>query len=121
MVAAAIAGDPDSINALDEAVLLRKAEDWAYEGEWRLLGARGAQRSPLELSSITFGMRCHPTVQHALISALQERDKSVKFFQMREQSGSFDLKRVTVDVDDLSATYPERSLSALEGFEAIGD
>ena len=66
-------------------------------------------------------MRCHPTVQHALITALQERDRSVKFFQMREQPGSFDLKRITVDVASLSATYPVRSLSALEGFEAISD
>jgi hypothetical protein len=119
LVATAIAGDPESIKALDEAVLLRKAKDWEYEKEWRLLGARGVQRSPLELSSITFGMRCHPTVQHALITALQERDKSVKFFQMHEQPGSFKLRRVTVDVDSLSATYPERSLSALEGIEVI--
>jgi hypothetical protein len=28
--------------AVDEAVLLRKAPDWRYEDEWRLLGARGA-------------------------------------------------------------------------------
>jgi hypothetical protein len=37
---------------------LRKAASWRYEQEWRLIGLRGLQDSPLELEEVIFGMRC---------------------------------------------------------------
>jgi len=121
LVAAMLAGDSEATKAVDAAVLLRKAVDWKYEREWRLLGPRGNQRSPLELSSVTFGMRCSSTVQHAVVRALEGRDQTVKFYVMREQRGSFTLKRRTLDLDDLSTRYPVRALSTLEGFEDVSE
>jgi hypothetical protein len=120
-VAAMLDGNSDAAKAVDSAVLLKKAADWKYEREWRLLGARGSQRSPLELSSVTFGMRCSSTVKHAVVKALDERDRVVKFYEMSEQRGSFVLRRRGLDLDELSASYPMRSLSALEGFEDIDE
>ena len=117
LVAEMLAGDSAATEAVNNAVLLRKAIDWKYEREWRLLGPRGNQRSPLELSSVTFGMRCSSTVQHAVAKALEGRDQDVKFYAMREQRGSFTLSRRRLDLDDLSRGYPFRSLTALEGFE----
>ena len=116
-VASMLAGDSAAAKAVDSAVLLQKANDWKYEREWRLLGPRGNQRSPLELSSVTFGMRCSSTVQHAVVKALEGRDMDVKFYEMHEQRGSFKLSRRTLNVDELGASYPARALTALEAFE----
>jgi len=120
-VAAMLAGDREAATAVDSAVLLKKAADWKYEREWRMLGERGSQRSPLELSSVTFGMRCADTVKHAVVKALDERDLAVKFYEMSEQRGSFVLRRRGLDLAELGASYPIRALSAPEGFEDIDE
>lgn len=118
-VAAMLSGDSIATRDVDSAVLLKKAINWNYEREWRLLGERGSQRSPLELSSVTFGMRCSEAVKHAVVKALEERDRTAKFFEMREQRGSFLLKRYKINLDELDNHYPVRSLSTLEGFEDV--
>lgn len=120
-VAQMVSGDADARVAVDEAVLLRKAQDWRYEKEWRLLGPRGERDSPLELVEIIFGMRCDQTVIHTVASALEGRARPVKLYQMQEVAGTFGLKRAKVDLDELSVYYPRRALSAGEGFEAIED
>ncbi|WP_273425413.1 DUF2971 domain-containing protein [Curvibacter lanceolatus] len=120
-VAAMLAGDSAAARTVDSAVLLKKAADWRYEREWRLFGERGRQSSPLELNSITFGMRCASTVQYAVVQALAEREREVKFYEMVEQRGSFALKRQKLDIDALSSGYPARALSLSEAFEDLNE
>ena len=115
-VASMLAGDAAARSAVDEAVLLRKARDWRYEKEWRLLGPRGVGDSPLELVEVLFGTRCTGAVKHAVARALHGRDKSVKLYEMHEVHGTFRLKRRRLDEDELSASYPRRALAAMEGF-----
>jgi Protein of unknown function (DUF2971) len=118
-VAAMLDGDVDARVAVDEAVLLRKAQDWRYEKEWRLLGPRGSSDSPLELAEVLFGTRCEGAVKHAVASALQGRDRSVKLYEMREVRGTFRLKRRLLDVGELSVYYPRRALSDMEAFASV--
>lgn len=118
-VAKMLAGDDLAKDAVDAGVLRRKAPDWRYEREWRLVGPRGLQRSPLELETITFGMRCSSAVQHAVVSALYNRDRPVRFYEMHEVTGSFQLRRKKLDLDELKAFHPLRSRTALEAFSDI--
>jgi hypothetical protein len=62
-VIAMLNGDGDARREVDEAILLRKAASWRYEREWRLIGQRGLQDSPLELEEVIFGMRCKESVK----------------------------------------------------------
>lgn len=119
-VKAMLEGDEEARQLVDRGVLLRKAEDWQYEKEWRLLGARGPADSPLELEEVNFGIRCLPAVRHAVLRALQRRDRDVKFYQMEEVPGEFGLQRRELDDEDL-ASQPRRFLSLLEDFEDISD
>ncbi|MEW9585098.1 DUF2971 domain-containing protein [Paraburkholderia sp. DGU8] len=105
--------------SVDEAVLLRKAPDWQYEKEWRLLGSRGAIDSPLEMVEIVFGTRCTRTVMHAVVSALNGLARPVQFYEMNEVRGTFELRRSNLDVGELSVAYPRRSLSIFEEFDML--
>lgn len=60
----AMDADADARRRVDEAALLRKAPNWRYEKEWRLIGNRGSQSSSLELEEVIFGMRCPGTVRY---------------------------------------------------------
>lgn len=106
---------------VDEAVLLRKAPDWQYENEWRLLGSRGAIDSPLEMVEIVFGTRCTRTVMHAVVSALNGRARPVQFYEMNEVRGTFELRRSELDVGELSVAYPRRALSIFEEFDTFAE
>ena len=117
-VADLIDGDDLARRQVDEAVLLRKATSWGYEREWRLIGPRGLQNSPLELEEIFFGMRCNASAKYAVVKALEGRDWPVKFYEMREVSGTFKLRKYVLRHDDeLFAYFPKRSLSVPELFE----
>jgi hypothetical protein len=118
-VAAMLDGDARARAAVDEAVLLRKAQDWRYEKEWRLLGPQGTSDSPLELVEILFGTRCEGAVKHAVATALDGRDRSVKLYEMHEVRGTFRLKRRLLDVGELSGSYPRRALSDVDAFESV--
>jgi hypothetical protein len=118
-VAAMLGGDAAARRKVDEAVLTRKALDWRYEREWRLVGPRGAQHSPLELEEVVFGMRCAHTVKYAIVKALADRRRPVKFYEIRERRGGFLLSRHILDVNELAASLPRRALDALEDFEPI--
>jgi len=111
--------DEQARAAVDDAVLLRKAPDWQYEKEWRLLGSRGATESPLEMVEIVFGMRCRRPVMHSVVSALSGRERPLQFYEMHEVRGTFDLRRCELDLDELSVSYPRRALSIFEGFEVL--
>ncbi len=117
-VAAMLVGNDVARGQVDEAVLLRKAASWGYEREWRLIRPRGLQNSPLELEEIIFGMRCKASAKYAVMKALEGRDRPVKFFEMREVSGTFKLKKYALNYDnELFVHFPKRSLSIFEAFE----
>ncbi len=110
-----LAGNESARDQVDEAVLLRKAGSWRYEREWRLIGRRGLQNSPLELEEVIFGMRCEESVKYALVKALEGRSGQVKFYEMREVPDTFQLKKVALkDGDELFVHFPRRSLSTYE-------
>lgn len=115
-VSAMLAGDSAARRGVDEAVLLKKARPWAYEREWRLLGPRGEQHSPLELEEVIFGMRCSSAVIFAVIRALEGRDRPVRFYEIRGQHGRFLLDKRVADTDELLATLPRRHRGIYEMF-----
>jgi hypothetical protein len=118
-VNAMLEGDADARAQVDKAVLTRKAASWRYEREWRLLGLRGLQRSPLELEEIIFGMRCPDAVRFAVVKALTTRSRAVKFYEIREKRGSFLLAKRALQMGELVSSLPIRALDAVEGFEPI--
>lgn len=120
-VAAMLDGNDAARRKVDEAVLTRKASDWRYEREWRLVGPRGPQDSPLELEEVVFGMRCSHTVKFAIVRALAGRRRPVKFYEIRERRGRFLLGRYVLDTDELSVSLPRRALDVQDFFEPIAD
>jgi hypothetical protein len=120
-VSAMMAGDEVARRRVDEAVLLKKARPWAYEREWRLIGPRGEQNSPLELEEVVFGMRCPAAVVYAVIQALAKRDRPVRFFEIRERWGRFLLAKRTVDTDELQASLPRRHRSFDHMFDDLDE
>lgn len=119
-VAAMLDGDGKARAKVDKSVLLRKAESWSYEREWRLLGPRGTRHSPLELEEIIFGMKCKESAIYAVMTALKGRRRAVEFYAIREERGTFNLKKCPLSYDDeLFVHFPYRSLSLLEMFKPI--
>ena len=118
-VAKMLDGDDAARDRVDRAVLLRKAGDWRYEREWRLIGPKGLQDSPLELEEVIFGMRCKPPVAYAVAKALENRGRPVKFFQMQPQWGTFKLDKHPLDLDELGASLPRRMVSVYEAFDDL--
>lgn len=120
-VSAMLAGDIAARRGVDDAVLLKKARPWAYEREWRLLGPRGEQHSPLELEEVIFGMRCSSAVMFAVIRALEGRDRPVRFYEIRGQHGRFLLNKRVADTAELLATHPRRHRGIFEIFSEFDD
>ena len=119
-VAAMLDGDDEARAKVDESVLLRKAESWSYEREWRLIGSQGTQNSSLELEEIIFGMKCKASAKYAVVKALEDRRGSVKFYEMHEERGTFNLKKLELSCgDQLFDYFPRRHLSLLEAFEPV--
>lgn len=106
---------PDGIEELDASVLLRKAPEWEYEKEWRLIGKVGLQESPLKLTEVTFGLRCSAAVRHAVMTSLAKRQNTVDFFEMVNVFGTFNLQRSPVDEED-TMFLPNTAMSAMEAF-----
>jgi len=116
-VACMLNGDEVARRRVDEAVLLTKARDWRYEREWRLIGQRGLQDSPLELEEVVFGIRCEYTVKYTIVKALEDRRRKVQFYEMRESDGTFGLKKHTLDISEFTASIPRRSRDVRDWFE----
>lgn len=110
--------DPDSLKLLDRNMLLRKASSWKYERERRMFSHRGVQASPLAMKDVTFGMRCPVSVTHAIIKALEDRHEKVKFYDLYEVPGRFELKRRPVDIHEMQAYLPHTATSGFEAFQA---
>ena len=117
-VAAMLDGDDKASARVDAAVMLRKAESWSYEQEWRLIGRRRTESSPLELEEVIFGMRCRDSAKYTIMKALECRNGSAKFYEMREESGTFNLRKDELGYEDQLFTYfPRRHLNILEALE----
>ncbi len=116
-VAAMLEGNQVARRKVDDAVLLRKAEGWCYEQEWRLIGPRGIHGSVLELKEVAFGMRCTAPVRYAIVKALEGRESPVEFYALRETHDRFDLRKEPLNVSELCANFPRRYRSVLEDFE----
>lgn len=108
-----------SKKALDKNVLLRKAKDWSYEREWRLVGDTGIQESPLLLTEVVFGLRCPDSVKHSVVCSLSGRSKTVNFYEMRETRDRYSLQRFQLDTQELSIYFPHVSESGIEMFGSI--
>ncbi|TQV78010.1 DUF2971 domain-containing protein [Exilibacterium tricleocarpae] len=98
---------------LDASMLLRKAEPWGYEKEWRMFGNVGLQDSPLRLEEIIFGLRCSDAIMYSVMEALKPRD--IKFYSMYVTRNSFELKR-TDDIYEMCSYFPRTSYSGIEIF-----
>lgn len=120
-VQAMLDGDVVARARVDECVLLKKAWDWRYEKEWRLIGRRGQQPSSVELEEVVFGMRCPDAIKHSVVRSLDERERPIKYFEIREQKGTFRLHRYPVERDELHSSLPRRCLGLHDMFEAIPD
>lgn len=101
---------------LDCDFLLRKAKDWRYEKEWRLIGNQGLQESPLLFKEVTFGLRCPWTVIHSVVRALSGRRNPVSFYTIHEASNEYALSREELDIDAISAELPRTATSPTEEF-----
>lgn len=109
LVKRAVSGCEEAESELRKIVFGAKAPCWRYEQEWRMLGERGDQGSVLELADITFGIRCPDAVRHTLVSAFAQRERSIRFFEMREVGAGFELERASIDVEELIRHYPIRA------------
>lgn len=118
VVKAILDDDEKAKQLLDRDVLLRKADCWKYEDEWRLIGNHGIQESPLKLESVTFGLRCSDVVKHAIVKSLTGRRDEIKFYEVYSVHGRFSMKRNRVDLDELTRCLPR---TAESGAEMFGD
>ncbi|MCW1886965.1 DUF2971 domain-containing protein [Luteolibacter flavescens] len=118
LVRAFVEGDPSAKSQIDQDVLLRKARGWSYEKEWRLIGDEGLQSSPLLLKDVTFGLRVSASVVHSVVQSISGRQKPVKFYEIFEVPGNYQLKRRAVDLDEIGRYLP---VTAESGFEAFPD
>jgi Protein of unknown function (DUF2971) len=122
LVAALVKGDKDAQGSLDRDMLLRKAQDWSYEHEWRLIGKQGVQDSPLRLKEVTFGLRCPDSVMHTIMQALRAPGRPIDFFQIYEIHGSYRLARRKPGPEEMDGYFPRVAQSGKEIFGSlIGD
>lgn len=110
---AVLDNDIESQRILDESVLLRKAEPWGYEKEWRTFGSVGLHESSLKLEEIIFGLRCSSSVMYSIMESLKSR--GVSFYRISVVNDSFELNR-TDDFYDLCSFLPRTSRSGIEIF-----
>lgn len=106
----------ESKKVLDRDVLLRKAKEWKYEREWRLIGETGVQDSPLLLTEVIFGLRCPESVKYSVVEALAGREKAVQFYEICESPNRYSLKRIDLDLNELRAYFPRVAASGEEIF-----
>ena len=111
-----IHSDCEAQNELDRDVLLRKAGEWRYEHEWRLIGPQGLQESPLLLKEVIFGLRCATAVKHSVVKALLGSDRTIRFYEVYVVRGQYVLRRTQLDLDELSVFLPHSAVSGIEIF-----
>lgn len=84
-----------------------------------MIGQRGLRDSSLELEEVIFGMRCKEAVKYAIITALDDRRRPVRFYEMHEIHGTFNLKKFPLDDGEMRAFFPRRSRDIHEAFESV--
>lgn len=114
-VAKMLDGDEEAQRKVDQAVLTNKAPAWSYEKEWRLIGRLGLQESTLELEEVVFGMRCGNAVIHAVVKALEDRRRKVRFFEINQKQGEFCLIKRELD-REIIAQLPHSRMDVNEAF-----
>lgn len=119
LVRAMLNGSAQAREEVDTAVLLKKAPDWRYESEWRLIGERGVHDSPLELCEIVFGLRCPTSVEFTVFKALEDRHRPLEFNTIYRRAGTFDLVKEALDTSELCVSLPRRARDVLEAFEDL--
>ena len=80
-------------HAIDET-LLTKAEQWAYEREWRIIipNSLGAHRFPLQcLTGIIFGRRMSDTHKELIRTWCKDRQPAIKYYQAQQSADSYRL------------------------------
>lgn len=120
-VAAMLQSNEAAHQHVDRSVLLRKAKDWHYEKEWRVIGPRGLQNSDLELEEVIFGLRCDLSVKYAISKALEGRSRAVKFYEIRQAHGTFKLKKYILNSSELAVDLPRRIPPPSEVFGTVSD
>jgi hypothetical protein len=88
----------------------------SFKREWRLIGDQGLQESPLLLKEAIFGLRCAPSVKHAVVRALAGREKPVQFYEIHEVRSRYRLHRELLEVDELTTGLPHTAASGVEIF-----
>lgn len=106
-VFAMTSGDETEKVAVDSAVFLRKAKDWRYEREWRIIGDLGLTTAPIDMVEVIFGLRCPHTVRYAVLKALEGRADEVEFFEIFEEVKSFKLRKRRVEESEMRAHFPQ--------------
>lgn len=107
-----------ALEALEKSILLRKAKEWKYEKEWRMIGEIGESDSPLRMREIIFGVRCSASMKLMIVRAMEDRLEKLKFSEMQYVAGSYKLKKKQMDGEDV-AFLPYTALSATEAFEEL--
>lgn len=118
-VSTMLSGDKLARQLVDRAVLARKAPEWKYEREWRLIGDRGLGNSALELEEVIFGLKCESPMRYVVVRALERRAPRVRFYEICETRGSFSLTKRVLDTDEMLEYYPRRHRDIVEMFTPV--
>lgn len=100
---------------LERAILLRKAKEWEYEQEWRMIGSVGQKESPLKMREIIFGLRCPATTKFLIVEAMKNSGNKLDFKEIITTRNTYELKKINMDGEDI-AFYPRKAQSAEEVF-----
>lgn len=118
---ALIENEEQAKNDLNHNFLLRKATDWKYEKEWRLIGESGLQFSPLLFTEVTFGLRCPLSVIHVVTRMLAGRKCAVNYYKITQNSSTYALSRIELDAHASSELLPHTAISAYEEFGLVDE
>lgn len=90
----------------EDSYFFTKASEWCYEEEVRVVsrGRIGVDSAPFHMTAVHFGMRCEPSVRISIVKLLYDRRLGLSFYNVHRQPGTFQLRRVEVDVEELLAT-----------------
>jgi len=116
IVEALLHDDKHAQGKLDHSMFLIKSKNWSHEHEWRLIGERGEQHSPIRLRELVFGLRCPTSEKHVVAASLRDREEQIKIAEIYEIHGSYRLSRRQTDLEEMSCYYPRVARSGREIF-----
>jgi len=87
-----------------ESFYYSKAPQWKYEVEWRDVALRsGGFPLTSKVSSITFGLRCDPSVIANIVRLFINCSHTIKFYSVYSSENGFQLKRYKIDTSEIEA------------------